>query len=402
MPWPRPSLPSGLRSLPRAAWVLFFGTFINKVGTFVIPFLTLYLTQQGYSLAAAGIALGAYGIGTLAAGFIGGHLADHLGRRRTIALSMFSGAAALMLLSQAHTFWLIVAVSALAGLTAELYRPASSAFLADQVPAGQRVTAYSALRASFNAGWAFGPALAGLIASHGYFWLFAGDAFTAALFGVVALVALPAGGHPAAGRGGWGEVIRTMMHDRRLLRMLVAVFAVSLIFMQQSSTFGLYITHLGFPAAVYGMILSLNGAIVVFCELPLTTITRRFPARRVIALGYLLAGSAFALNGLARTVPALAACMGLFTLGEMLAMPMASAYIADLAPASMRGRYMGVYGMTWTMALVLGPSAGMALLSLTPAALWLASVGLGVFAAALILGAPRSAAAPAAVIQPEG
>ncbi len=394
---------SSLRALPRGAWVLFFGTFVNKVGTFVVPFLTLYLTQQGYSLAAAGVALGAYGVGNLAAGIIGGHLAARLGRRSTIAVSMFSGAAALMLLSQARAYPLIVAFSALAGLTAEMYRPASSALLADLVPADQRVTAYSALRASFNAGWAFGPALAGLIAERGYFWLFAGDAFTSALFGVVALAALPGGTQPSGGRGSWAEALRGMSSDPRLLRMLTAVFAVSLIFMQQSSTFGLHVVHLGFPAATYGVILSMNGAIVVFCELPLTTVTRRFRARRVIALGYLLAGLGFALNGYVRTVPGLAACMGLFTLGEMLAMPMASAYLANLAPASMRGRYMGVYGMTWTLALIVGPAAGMGLMNVNPAALWLASAGLGVLAAALMLagdGAMR--ATDGTVAEPAG
>lgn len=356
MPSSHPSLWSSLRALPRGAWVLFLGTFVNKVGTFVVPFLTLYLTQLGYSLAAAGAALGAYGVGNLVAGVIGGQLADRLGRRATIVVSMFSGAAAMMLLSQARAYGLIVAFSALTGLPAEMYRPASSALLADLVPAGQRITAYSALRTAFNAGWAFGPALAGLIAEHGYFWLFAGDAITSALYGVVALLALPSGQGPTDGRGSWGEVIRIMSGDGRLLRMLAAVFAVSLVFMQQSSTFGVHVVHLGFPAATYGVILSLNGAIIVFCELPLTTITRRFRARRVIALGYFLTGLAFPLNGLARTVPGLVAFMCLFTLGEMLAMPMASAYIADLAPASMRGRYMGIHGMTWTLALIVGPA----------------------------------------------
>ncbi len=395
MPSPHPGLWSSLRALPRGAWVLFFGTFVNKVGTFVVPFLTLYLTQQGYSLAAAGLALGAYGVGNLVAGIIGGHLADRLGRRATIIVSMFSGAIAMMLLSQARAYGLIVAFSALTGLTAEMYRPASSALLADLVPTGQRVTAFSALRASFNAGWAFGPALAGLIAERGYFWLFAGDAFTSALYGVVALLALPVGLRPADGRGGWSEAIRSMRNNGRLLRMLAAGFAVSLIFMQQSSTFGVHVVRLGFPAATYGAILSLNGAIVVLCELPLTTITRRFRARRVIALGYFLAGSAFALNGLTRTVPGLVACMVLFTLGEMLAMPMASAYIADLAPASMRGRYMGIYGMTWTLALIVGPASGMMLMNTAPRALWLASAGLGALAAALMLGSDRTARPPA-------
>jgi MFS family permease len=397
-----PSLIASLRSLPRAAWVLFFGTFVNKVGTFVVPFLTLYLTRQGYSLAAAGFALGAYGAGNLVAGIIGGHLADRLGRRGTIVVSMFSGAAAMMALSQAHAYWLIVALAALTGLTGEMYRPASSALLADLVPAGQRVTAYSALRAAFNAGWACGPALAGLIAERGYFWLFAGDAFTSALYGVIALLALPAATGAPAGRGGWGDVIRIIRNDGRLLRMLAAVFAVSLIFMQQSSTFGLHVVHLGFPPATYGLILSLNGAIVVCCELPLTTVTRRFRARPVIALGYLLAGAGFALNGLARSVPGLVACMGVFTLGEMLAMPMASAYIADLAPASMRGRYMGVYGMTWTLALIVGPTAGMALMNAAPSALWLSAAGLGALAALLILGAPGPFRARQSAVPPEG
>jgi MFS family permease len=382
--------------------MLFLGTFLNKVGTFVVPFLTLYLTRRGYSLAAAGVALSAYGVGNFLAGVVGGHLADHLGRRSTIALSMFSGAAALMALSQARAYGLIVALSALSGLTAEMYRPASSALLADLVPAGQRITAYSALRASFNAGWAFGPALAGFIAERGYFWLFAGDAFTSVLYGVVALLALPAGGPPPAGREGWGGVARTMWGDRRLLRMLAAAFAVSLVFMQQSSTFGLHVTGLGFPASVYGMILSLNGAIIVGCELPLTTITRRFSARRVIALGYLVIGMAFALNGLARTVPGLVACMVLFTVGEMLAMPMASAYIADLAPAAMRGRYMGIYGMTFTLALIVGPASGMMLLNASPTALWLASAGLGVLASVLILGSGRPHLVRGAVMLPEG
>lgn len=402
---PHPTLRSSLRALPRAAWVLFLGTFLNKVGTFVIPFLTLYLTRRGYSFAAAGVALGAYGVGNLVANVVGGHLADHLGRRWTIVLSMFSGAAAMMLLSQARVYWLIVPLSALAGLTGEMYRPASSALLADLVPAGQRVVAYSALRTSFNAGWAFGPALAGFIAEKGYFWLFAGDAFTSALYGVVALLALPKGVQAAQARGSWGRLTVALGADGRLLGMFAAVFAVSLVFMQQSSTFGLHVTRLGFPAATYGMILSLNGALIVLCELPLTTVTRRFPARRVIALGYMIVGFAFALNGLARNVPELVACMSFFTLGEMLAMPTASALIADMAPADMRGRYMGVYGMTFTLALIVGPTAGMTLLEAAPAALWAASALLGLLAALLVLATGRDsqpACALEASTQPEG
>ena len=139
------SLREDLRALPRGAWILFFGTFLNKFGTFVLPFLAIYMTRLGFTASQAGLAIGSYGVGTLGACLLGGYLADRLGRRRTIVLSMGSGALALLILSQVRSLPLIVLFSGLAGLTAELYRPASTALLADLVPAGQRVTAFAAV-----------------------------------------------------------------------------------------------------------------------------------------------------------------------------------------------------------------------------------------------------------------
>jgi len=84
------SLRESLQALPRAAWILFFGTFLNKFGTFVLPFLAIYMTRLGYTTSQAGMAIAAYGIGSLGASLLGGYLADRLGRRKTIVLSMFS------------------------------------------------------------------------------------------------------------------------------------------------------------------------------------------------------------------------------------------------------------------------------------------------------------------------
>lgn len=382
---PDTTLWSGLRALPRAVWILFFGTFLNKFGTFVMPFLTLYLTQQGYSLTQTGIAVGAYGAGQLAATLLGGYLADRYGRRNTIVLSMFSGAVAMMLLSQAHGLALITGLVVLTGLTSEFYRPASSALLTDLVPPGRRVTAFAGLRLAFNAGFAFGPAMAGFLAAYGYFWLFAGDAATSVLYGLVAMVALPQGLRAGSQGAGCGEAWRVLRHDRKLHQVLLANLAIALVFFQMASTFSLYTTQLGFSPAVYGAIISLNGALVVFCELPLTALTQRFPARRVMALGHVLIAAGFMLNHFAHTIPALVACMVIFTLGEMLTMPMASAYVADLAPAHMRGRYLGVSGMTWAVALMFGPVLGMKLFEWSPPALWFGGGALCLLAAAVIL-----------------
>src|SRR5438034_1533768 len=103
------SLRENLRALPRGAWILFFGTFLNKFGTFVLPFLTIYMTRLGFTAVQAGLAIGAYGIGSLCASFTGGHLADRLGRRKIIVFSMFSGAVAMLCLSQARQLpWLVM------------------------------------------------------------------------------------------------------------------------------------------------------------------------------------------------------------------------------------------------------------------------------------------------------
>ncbi len=381
-----PTLFGSLRALPRAAWVLFAGTFLNRFGGFVVPFLTLYLTGQGYSVTAAGLAVSAYGVGNMFASLIGGHLADRLGRRETIVLSMFSAAAAMMMLSQAHALPMIVALTFVTGLASEAYRPASAALLTDLVPAGQRLTAFAALRVTLNAGFAFGPATAGLLAAYGYIWLFVGDALTSALFGLIALLALPRVVQRSTnGNANWREVLTALRADKQFRQLLLANFAVSLVFMQMASTFGLFVTSLGFSAATYGVVISLNGALIVFCELPLTAFTRRFPARKVMALGYALIGVGFALNHFAHSVTALVACMVVFTLGEMLALPMASAYVADLAPPQMRGRYMGVNGMTWALALIVGPVVGMKLFALHPVAYWVSCATLGVLAAVVIV-----------------
>ena len=379
-----PSLLSSLRALPPATWILFFGMFLNKFGSFVVPFLALYLTRSGFTLADAGLAIGAYGVGNFVASLLGGYLADTIGRRKTILLSLFSGAGAMLLLSQAHSLPLIIGLAALTGLAGEFYRPACSALLTDLVPPEQRVTAFAAYRMSFNAGWAFGPATAGFLAAKGFFWLFVGDAATTVLFGLVALLALPQDNYVPQPKNGWSEAVGAIRQDRRFLQVILASFFIAFIFMQMASTFGVHVTQLGFSAATYGALISLNGALVVFCELPLTFLTRRFPVRRVLAVGYLLIGLGFALNVFAHTVPTLAACVIIFTFGEMIAMPVASAYVSYLAPAHLRGRYLGVNGLTFALALSIAPALGLKLLEYSPTALWLGCGALGVIGAIVV------------------
>ncbi|MGE5691649.1 MAG: MDR family MFS transporter, partial [Pseudomonadota bacterium] len=377
-----------LRELPPTAWVLFAGTFVNRFGSFVIVFLVLYLRDEGFSTPQAGLAVSAYGVGGLAASLVGGQLADRLGRRDAIALSMFASAAAMLALSQAHTLPTILVLAALAGLAAEAYRPASAALLTDLTTEGDRVTAFAMYRLAINLGFTAGPAAAGFLAEWSFTWLFVGDAVTSVVYGVVALVAFPHGQRVSRHEERRGEALRTIVGDRAFLVFLAASTAGAFVYMQQSATFPIAVQDAGLSLALYGALVSLNGIVIVLVELPLTGVTRRFPPRPVIALGFLLVGVGFALMGLAETALAFAVTVAIWTLGEIVNAPVASAYVADLSPERLRGRYQGAWSFTWGLGLVLGPTVGTALYAWRPAALWLACLAFGALAAGLMVLGP--------------
>ena len=373
-----------LRSLPPAVWILLGGTFINRVGQFVMPFLVIYLTRIGYSTAKAGLALGAYGLGHVVASSLGGHLADRIGRRNTIVVSMFGSAASMMALSQARTYGLIVVLTTITAAFGELYRPASHALLADLMPPDQRIFSFAIYRFAINLGVAAGPAMAGFLAEHSFFYLFAGDALTSVIYGVIAVFALPQGLKTYEKGERTGEALRVAIRDRRFMLFLLATLLAALVDMQMGSTFALHVTTLGFQPHVYGLLISLNALLVITLELVIINATQRLSPRPVIALGYLLWGLGFSLTGIAHTIPLLAWTVVIWTFGEMVSSPLIAAYVAEIAPERFRGRYMGLFVTAWSVALCLGPPIGTFVFERNPAALWAACGVLGLLSAALL------------------
>ncbi|HEV3485937.1 MAG TPA: MFS transporter [Vicinamibacterales bacterium] len=398
-----------LRTLPRPVWILFAGTFVNRFGTFVMPFLAIYLTRQGYSAAQAGLAVSAYGAGHIIASMLGGHLADRIGRRHTIALSMIGSAAMLMALSQARSYGAIVIVTFLVGLTGELYRPAASALLGDLVTPEQRIAAFGMYRFAINLGFAAGPATAGFLADRSFFLLFAGDALTSFIFGLVALVALPHGLRSSSKEEKPAEALRVALRDRPFVLFLLATLCVTWIEFQLHSTYPLYIQSLGYSTTTYGTLISLNGVMIVLFELLIISWTQRYPAQPLIALGYLLTGIGFALTGLATGLPALVATVVIWTIGEMIYAPVTGAYVTALAPERYRGRYMGLWVMMWSVGMLLGPYFGTLLYEYNSALLWIACAALGGAGAVLSILKPaaravsaRTGGTPSTATEPEG
>jgi MFS family permease len=386
----RRTLRAGIRSLPGPVWILCAGSFVNRFGSFVAVFLVLYLREKGYSIAEAGFVVSLYGAGNVMAAAVGGLVADRLGRRNAIAISMFSSAATLLALSQADEIVLIGALTILAGLTGEMYRPASSALLADLVPAGQRLPAFALNRLAINLGFAAGPATAGLLADRSFTYLFVGDALTSLVFGILALVALPQGVRTRRGDERRGEGIRTIARDRAFVFFLVSSILGAFVYFQSNATFPLHVTESGLSNADYGLLISLNGLAIVLLELPFTSITQRYPAIPTLAVGSILVGLGFALNAWAESLAALAFTVLIWTIGEIVYAPVASAYVADIAPVHLRGRYQGAWGLMWGLAFMLGPALGAAFFAWNGDAFWLFCGVLGVLSAGLLLAGSRT------------
>ena len=378
-----------LRALPRPAWILFGGTFINRFGTFVMPFLAIYMAGNGFSAAEAGVAVSSYGAGHIVASMLGGHLADRIGRRHTIAISMFCSAAAMLALSQARTLPLILTFTFVTGVFAELYRPAATALLGDLVPPEQRIAAFGMYRFAINLGFAAGPATAGFLANKSFFYVFAGDAITSFLYGIVALVALPHGLRSQAKDEKPAEGLRVALRDRAFLYFLGATLCLTWVEFQLHSTFPLHIANIGYSPATYGMLISINGAMIVVFELAITAWTQDKPPQPLIALGYALTGIGLALTGVATTVPALAATVVIWTVAEMIYAPVSGAYVSGLAPERFRGRYMGIWHSMFSAGMILGPAMGTWIYGRSPMALWWTCAAVGVAGGALALIKPK-------------
>lgn len=384
------SLIDDLQALPRAFWILVAGTFVNRFGSFVYPFLTIFLGARGLSLGQIGAVIAGYGGGGLLASLIGGWFADRFGRRNTIVLGTLANALCVGGLYFMHSIPGLTLLTFLAGVSGGFYHPASNALVADLVPPERRLGAYAVLRQAANAGFAFGTSAGGFLVSHSTFWLFAGDALTTATFGVIAFFLLPHGLRTSSQQASWSEALRHIRNDGRFWALFAAQSLTALIFTQFVSSYALEVTsrHLTLwslkPEQIFAILIGWNGVMVMLLELPCTRITQQFNPRRVMCLGYALIGFGFAWNTLPFGLPGLFVGMTLFTIGEMCALPMVFTWVAHLAPESMRGRYIGALGTAWSGASMVGPALGLQIFGWSPMVLWLGCGVLGIMAALVL------------------
>jgi MFS family permease len=353
---------------PRQFWFLWTGTLINRLGSFVVIFLAIYLTgARHFSQSQAGLVIGLYGVGGAIGTTLGGVLADRWGRRPTMLLAQFSASALMLTLGFAHSYWQILGATALLGFCTEAVRPAFQAMMIDIVGDRDRVRAFSLNYWAINLGFAFSSVAAGFAASANYLLLFVIDAGTTLITALISLVFLaetrPARasssstGRAAAARkrtGGLGTALR----DRVFVTYLLISLGGIVVMMQGMSTLPIAMTADGLSASTYGWVIAVNGVLIVLGQLFVPRLIGNFDSVRVLTVAVLIVGVGFGLVAFAHAAWFFALTVVVWTLGEMLQSPSNAATVASLSPVALRGRYQGLQSLSWSAGTALAPIAG--------------------------------------------
>jgi MFS family permease len=349
-----------LARLPPAVQLLVTGSLINKVGTFIVPYLTLVLLRDFHlSEGEAAKLLFAYGVGSIVSILVGGTLTDRLGRRRTLMLSLFGSGALAVCMGFANSERRFVVLLLVFGFVADLYRPAAAAIVGDLLLSHERATGFAALRLAVNLGFAFGMALGGFIADWSWRWLFLGDGITTLLYGLVVLFFIPETRPEDDDGRAFAEdspAIESPWRDGVFLQMALASVTFSMAFFSDMTVLPLTITASArYPAAVYGALVGLNGLLIAIFEISAVQALRPYRRLRVAALGTAFVAVGFGLTGVWLHWGWFLFVILLSTTGEILASPQQMSFVADWAPPRARGRYLGLYQATWSVSLAVNP-----------------------------------------------
>lgn len=348
--------------LPAAYWFLWLGILINRLGSFVIPFLTLYLTsQRGISVSQAALTVSLFGAGSFVAQLTGGELADRLGRRPVMLISLFTAPVAMIMLGFARALPLIAFCTLILGFFTDLFRPALGAAVADLVPPSARTRAFGYQNWAVNLGFSLAPILAGFMARHNYMLLFIGDALTTLIFALIVLARIPET-RPAeaihVSHTPFRERARQVGRESLLLTFTVLALFVGIIYMQGYITLPIDMKAHGLTSADYGMAIAVNGILIVLFSIQVSNVAANWPRFGAMATAVIFLGVGFGLNAFAHNLPFYVFGVAVWTLGEITASAVAPALIADLSPVELRGLFQGIFGSAWGLAFFVGPLAG--------------------------------------------
>ncbi|MGE5776239.1 MAG: MDR family MFS transporter [Chloroflexota bacterium] len=365
---------------PRAFWIYNVIVFIDRLGGFMLyPFFALYLTKKfDIGMSTVGILFAIFSVSGMIGSALGGAIADRMGRKVVIICSLLLSSLSALGMGFAPTIGIFIAVVAIVGTLSNIGGPAHEAVVADLLPPDKRAEGYGIIRVVFNTAVVIAPPIAGLLISNSYLTLFITDAVISVISAVVVRLALPetkpqahADAQPETMKqtfAGYGRVFK----DTRFLAFIGVTILMTLVYLNMNSTLGVYLRDQhGLSEIRYGWLLSINAIMVVVLQFWVTRRLEKYKPMLMMAAGTLLYAIGFAMYGFIGTFALFIVAMVIITIGEMVVSPFQQSLVASFAPEDMRGRYMAVSGLTWSIAFTVGPYfAGLLLDSANPRLLW--------------------------------
>lgn len=347
--------------LPREFWWLWTSTLVNRLGAFVATFMALYLTlDRGYSASYAGLVASLHGLGGVVSSLGAGVMTDRLGRRPTMLVAQLSTAVSVAVLGFMVHPVAIAGVAFVVGMASNASRPAVQAMMADIVRPEDRVRAFSLNYWAINLGFAVSSAGAGFIAEYSYLAGFMGEAALTLLCAVVVFLKVPESRPEVAPRAAGTRApddvrLSTVLRDGRYMGVVGLSFLVALIFQQGYVGLPVAMGTDGLSSSDFGTAIAVNGVLIVALQIPVTRFIQHRDPRRLLILSSLIAGYGFGLTAFAGSVGVYALTVCVWTLAEIVNAPTQTGIVVQLSPAHGRGRYQGMYTMSWSVAALVAP-----------------------------------------------
>ncbi|MCB0400491.1 MAG: MFS transporter [Flavobacteriales bacterium] len=362
------SYQNSFRGLSVQVWWLAFITLINRAGTMVIPFLSLYLTEDlGFTLSHVGWIMTAFGVGSVCGAWLGGKLTNKFGFYQVMYLSLIVSGFLFVGLQYIKTFEGICVAIFILMVVADTFRPALFVAVAAYCKPQNRTRSVTLIRLAINLGFSFGPAIGGaIILATGYSGLFWVDGVTCGAAGLLFLRVLrPKKAGNAVADEAPGEK-GSPYKDKVYGVFLLAMFLIGFAFLQYFSTIPLYYSEVHrLSEDQIGYLMALNGFLIFLIEMPLVGYFEqdRFSLYRILAVSTLLFALSFAILNVSGWVGVLTIGMLLMSVGEMLNFPFLNSFAMNRAAQfNNQGDYMALFTMTFSVAHIFAHNSGMQLI----------------------------------------
>ncbi len=353
------------RGISRNVWLLSIILFINRTGSMVLPFLSVYLhDEMGLSLSDVGWIMSIYGLGALLGSYVGGQLTDRFHFYPIMLFSLIISGICFILLQWADGFYSFSAMMFLTVFFADLFRPASMTAMGDYSEPADYTRSVSLLRLAINLGYSIGPAIGGFIAFNmGYVSLFWIDGLTCLSAALATYIFLEHKDSRRKEKKSKATLkAESPYRDKSYLIMIVLISLMALVFLQILTTLPLYFKeHFNMNEDKIGLLLALNAFLIVLIEMPIVhRLEPKGNKLKLFRLGVLIIGLSYFVFLLSPNWIWIAVInMLLLSFGEIFAMPFSNAYCMDMTTPENRGKYMALYSMGFSFAFILAPVLGM-------------------------------------------